>query len=275
MTWQALSADTRPVGRTHHAFGTRLRLNRLSDRGDGRLMIVPLDHSITDGPIVSGDSINGLVGALVEAGVDAVVLHKGAARSVDPGHFARTSLIVHLSASTKHAPDPDAKYLVASVEAAMRLGADAVSVHVNMGSRHEAGQIADLANVAELCDRWNLPLLAMMYARGPRINNTTDPALVAHAATIAADLGADLVKVSYPGTAQDLAALVRGCPIPVVVAGGPPVDDRAALLDRVGAVIGAGAAGVAIGRNVFRSPDPRSLAGDIVHAVHGRVAVAA
>ena len=260
---------------SRHPFGTQLRLDRLDGRDDGRLMIVPLDHSVADGPIVPDDSLDDLIAELTQARVDAIVLHKGTVRHLNAKHFVRTSLIVHLSASTSHAPDPDAKYLVTSVEAALRLGADAVSVHVNMGSLDEAKQIADLARTAELCDRWNLPLLAMMYARGPEIHNPTDPALVTHSATLAADLGADIVKVRYPDSADAMAELVHTCPIPVVVAGGPPVDNKSELLDQVSSVMRAGAAGVAIGRNIFRAPRPGALARELTEVVHGRVAVAA
>src|SRR5690606_27266372 len=149
------------------SFARRVRMNRLYRTAAQRLMIVPMDHSVTDGPIVSND-LNRLVGQLARNGVDAVVLHKGSVRYIDPDNFTRTSLILHLSASTRHAPDPDAKYLVSSVEEALRYGADAVSVHVNLGSAEERRQIADMAAVADACDRWNMPLLAMVYPRGPR-----------------------------------------------------------------------------------------------------------
>ncbi|MDT7726139.1 MAG: 2-amino-4,5-dihydroxy-6-oxo-7-(phosphooxy)heptanoate synthase [Actinomycetota bacterium] len=258
-----------------NSFGAQLRLDRLDDRGDGRLLIVPLDHSVADGPISDSRSLDRLVGELSESRVDAIVLHKGTVRHLDPKKFVNTSLIVHLSASTSHAPDPDAKYLVTSVEAALRLGAEAVSVHVNMGSREEATQVADLARVAEVCDRWGIPLLAMMYARGPEIEDPADPALVTHSATLAADLGADLVKVSYPGSEEAMGELVRACPVPIVVAGGPPVEHKKDLLARVGSVVRAGAAGVAIGRNIFRAPRPGALAREISDRVHGRVAAVA
>ncbi|WP_018656686.1 2-amino-3,7-dideoxy-D-threo-hept-6-ulosonate synthase [Actinomadura flavalba] len=251
----------------HTPFGTRLRLSRLGT-GDGRMMIVPLDHSVTDGPLDTDASLDGLVGVLAGNGVDAVVLHKGAAKHVDPAHFADMALIVHLSASTAHAPDPDAKYLVASIEAALRLGADAVSVHVNIGSREEAQQVADFANVAESCDRWNLPLLAMMYARGPNIDDPKDVEILAHAVTLAADLGADVVKIPHPGDEAGVAELVRACPAPLVMAGGPQVDDTDALCDRVSASIAAGAAGVAMGRNVFAADDPAAVARRVSDAVH-------
>src|SRR2546423_10100737 len=180
-------------------FARTLRLQRLY-RHSGRLLVVPLDHAASDGPIVPGGDLDGLVAQLAEQAVDAVVLHKGCLRRVLPGRFRDMSLIVHLSASTARAPDPDAKYLVTGVEEALRLGADAVSVHVNVGSRDEHRQIADLAAVADACDRWNTPLLAMMYPRGPGTPDPRDPALVAHAVAVAAQLGAELVKTVYPGS---------------------------------------------------------------------------
>lgn len=202
------------------SFGRGLRLRRLFRHGDGRLLVVPLDHSVTDGPLRPGE-LDPLLGELAGTGVDAVVLHKGTLRHLDHGWFGGMSLILHLNASTRHAPDPDAKYLVAHVEEALRAGADAVSVHVNLGSRQEARQVADLAAVAGECDRWNVPLLAMVYARGPQIGDAHAPDLVAHAALLAADLGADVVKTDYAGTPEEMADVVRACPIPVIVAAWP------------------------------------------------------
>ncbi|MFC8508790.1 2-amino-3,7-dideoxy-D-threo-hept-6-ulosonate synthase [Streptomyces sp. NPDC057411] len=245
-----------------------LRLKRLFRHRDQRLMVVPLDHSIADGPLIARGGLDGLVGQLVGNGVDAVVLHKGSLRHVHTDRFAGMSLIMHLSASTAHAPDPDAKYLVTGVEEALRHGADAVSVHVNLGSQDERQQIADLGAVADVCDRWNVPLLAMMYPRGPRISNPRDPGLVVHTATLAADLGADIVKTLYTGSPEDMADIVAACPIPVIVAGGVRVDAEDQVLDFVSDAVRGGAAGVAMGRNVFQAPDPGAMARKIAQIVH-------
>lgn len=251
------------------SFAREVRLRRLYRHADQRLLIVPLDHSVTDGPIAGGGrKVDTLVGLLAASGVDAVVLHKGSLRHIDRRWFTGMSLIVHLSASTVRGPNPDAKYLVASVEEALRLGADAVSVHVNLGALDEARQIADLAKVADDCDRWNLPLLAMMYPRGPKIRDPRNPELIAHAATVAADLGADIVKSVYPGSVEDMADIVRNCPVPVIAAGGPrthPAQVRSYVDD----VIRSGAAGVAIGRNIFQADDPAATAREIAAVVHG------
>jgi 2-amino-4,5-dihydroxy-6-oxo-7-(phosphonooxy)heptanoate synthase len=252
----------------HNAsFARRLRVRRLFRHGDGRLLVVPLDHSVTDGPLGRGD-LNALVGELTGTGVDAVVLHKGSLRHVDHGWFTDMSLIVHLSAGTRHAPDPNAKYLVADVEEALRLGADAVSVHVNLGSDQEVRQVTDLAAVSEDCDRWNVPLLAMVYARGPKISDSRAPHLVAHAAVLAADLGADIVKTDYAGTPDHMAEVVRACPIPVIVAGGPRQEETGAVLAHVSDALRGGAAGVAVGRNVFQAGRPGRMAATIASLVH-------
>ncbi|KUF19184.1 2-amino-3,7-dideoxy-D-threo-hept-6-ulosonate synthase [Streptomyces silvensis] len=249
-------------------FGRGLRLRRLYGGDSGRLLIVPLDHSVTDGPLTAGRTLDDLVGRLAASRVDAVVLHKGSLRAVRPGLFRDTSLIVHLSASTVHAADPNAKYLVATVEEALRLGADAVSVHVNLGSLEERRQIADMAAVAEACDRWNLPLLAMMYPRGPKIDNPRDPELVAHAVTLAADLGADLVKTVYVGDESEMRDLTRAAPLPVVAVGGPRAGDDRQVVAYVEEVLRGGAAGVAMGRNIFQAPDPGALAARLAAVIH-------
>lgn len=250
-------------------FSRELRLRRLYRTPGTRMLVVPLDHSVTDGPIAANAAdVRHLVNELSLSGVDAIVLHKGALRTVDPSSFVGTALIVHLSASTAHAADPDAKYLVANVAEALRLGADAVSVHVNLGSREEGRQIGDMAAVAEACDRWNLPLLAMMYPRGPRITNPRSPELIAHAAVLAADLGADLVKTPYAGSPETMRDVVRSSPIPLLVAGGVALGDTTELMTYVDDVLESGAGGLAMGRNIFQARHPGDIARQIAERAH-------
>ncbi|ABD13553.1 2-amino-3,7-dideoxy-D-threo-hept-6-ulosonate synthase [Frankia casuarinae] len=253
---------------TEQHFARALRMARLHRWHPARLAITPLDHSISDGPVVPrGTTIDGLAGQLVEAGVDAIVVHKGSLRHLRPARLTGMSVIVHLNASTAHAPDPDAKYLVTGVEEALRLGADAVSLHVNLGSLDERQQIGDLGRVAERCEQWNLPLLAMMYPRGPRISDPHDPELIAHAVTLAVDLGADLVKAPFPGSVPALRDLTDACPVPLLCAGGPrrSEDD---VLAYVRDVLHGGAAGVAMGRSIFQADDPRRMAAAVAQLVH-------
>lgn len=243
-----------------------LRLRRLSRPGDGKYLFVPLDHSVSDGPVVSNKNWDDLVRTLVRGGADAIVVHKGRLKTIDPDALGDCALIMHLSAGTAHAADAHAKVLVGQVDEALRLGADAVSVHVNIGSDTEASQLADLGVVSGSCNAWNVPLIVMAYARGPRITNSHDPTLLSHVVNIAADLGADLVKTSATLPVERMAEVTASCPIPVLTAGGPP--DGGDLVAYGQAAMAAGCGGLAIGRRVFSAPNPllavRQLA-DIVH----------
>lgn len=247
--------------------GKSLRLKRLSRRGDDRFLFVPLDHTISDGPIRSVSGFHHLIQGIVDGGADAIVVHKGRARAIAPELLRQCSLIVHLSASTAHAPDADAKVLVGEVADAVRLGADAVSVHVNIGSRTEATQLNDFGVIATTCEQWGIPLLAMMYARGPRISDPTNHVVLAHLAAIAADVGADIVKLPMTTPPDKLLDVVASSPLPVVVAGGAGTD--ADLAQFAARVIDAGCDGVAVGRRVFTSAYPERTVHELAAVIHG------
>lgn len=246
--------------------GKELRLSRLSRRSDRRYLFIPLDHSVSNGPVVDADDFDGLVAAIVAGGADAVIVHKGRVSSLDLRHLRDCALVVHLSAGTAHAADQDAKVLVGSVEEAMGLGADAVSVHVNVGSDTESEQLADFGRVATECQRWGMPLLAMIYPRGPRIVDAQDPRLLAHVVNIAVDLGADLIKTSAAVPMSAMADVVASCPVPLLVAGGPQQGEELTTYAR--SALDAGCSGLAVGRRVFTSRDPQNLVRDLAHVVH-------
>jgi 2-amino-4,5-dihydroxy-6-oxo-7-(phosphooxy)heptanoate synthase len=260
------------------SFARRLRLRRLYRHDPGGLLVVPLDHAIGAGPLAHRGDLDGLVAQIADNGADAVVLHKGAVRRVRPRRFQEMSLVLQLNAGTSLAADPDAKYPVATVEEALRLGAHAVSVQVNAASLTEDRQVAHLAAVAGSCDRWGVPLLAMMYVRGPAILDGSAPALVAHAVAIAAELGADLVKTALPESAATIAEITAACPVPVLAAGGAAIGGAAAggsgtALTRLAAAVRAGAGGVAAGRLVFTADDPGAVVRRLSALVHGRTPV--
>ncbi|GAA5152482.1 2-amino-3,7-dideoxy-D-threo-hept-6-ulosonate synthase [Nocardioides marinquilinus] len=248
--------------------GRDLRLRRLHRHGP-RLLVAPLDHPMAMGPLLPrARDLDDLVAGLARGGADAVVLHKGAVGRVDPRHWGDLALVVHLNGSTPMAGEPDEKYLVCSVEEALRAGADMVSVHVNVGARTEARQLQDLADVAADCDRWGVPLMAMAYPRGPLVADPYDPTLVQHAVTVAAELGADVVKTVQVADPADLRAITASCPVPVIVAGGAPRERDADLVADVEAALAAGAGGVALGRCLFQSDDPARTTRAVARLVH-------
>jgi fructose-bisphosphate aldolase/2-amino-3,7-dideoxy-D-threo-hept-6-ulosonate synthase len=163
--------------------------------------------------------------------------------------------------------------LVCSVEEALKVGADAVSVHVNIGSETEANQLQKLGTVAERCTMWGMPLLAMMYPRGAKVTDQYAEEFVAHAARAGAELGADMIKTNYTGDPDSFARVVESCPVPVIIAGGPKVETDAELLQMISDAIAAGARGVAIGRNVFQHDKPTDIVRAIARIVHENTSV--
>ncbi|GLZ35023.1 fructose-bisphosphate aldolase [Lentzea sp. NBRC 105346] len=234
---------------------------------------MPLDHSVSDGPVVANHEWDELIRDLVLGGADAIIVHKGRFRAIKPELLDDTALVVHLSAGTPHAADEHAKVLVGDAEDALRLGADAVSVHVNVGSDTESKQLADLGAVASSCQAWNIPLIAMIYARGPRIHDPRDSRTLAHVVNIAADLGADLVKTSMAYPVERMADVTASCPIPVLAAGGPPAHDPdgIALAEYARDALSAGCAGLAVGRRIFSSPNPLSVVCRLAAVLHPQV----
>ena len=109
---------------------------------------------------------------LIKGKVDAILVHKGIAKRIDTGD---AGLIVMLSGMSNLSPNVNAKVQVCSVQEAIRIGADAVSVHVNVGAQDEDKMLENLGKVADECDLYGMPLLAMMYPRGPKIQNEHAP----------------------------------------------------------------------------------------------------
>lgn len=249
--------------------GKSVKMSRLFDPLTNRTMIVPLDHGLTQGAIPGLEDMANLARTLVEAGADALLVHRGMVRWLLPALFRRAALIVHLSGSTDLGPDAGDKRLVGSVETALRLGADAVSVHVNLGHRSEPRMIEDLGRVSEACQHWGLPLVAMMYHRPAVDGREYEAGPIAHGVRLAAELGADVVKVSYSGDPRTFARVIAAAPLPVVVAGGPKMDSELAVLRSVKEALAVGAAGVAIGRNVFQSDSPGGMVANLRRLVHG------
>jgi len=244
--------------------GKKRRLERIF-RDDGRTVIVPMDHGVTSGPVKGIVNMEEIVNQLLKGEVDAVVLHRGIAKHVEVG---KAGLIVHLSGITKLGLDPNNKVQVCSVEEALRIGADAVSVHVNIGAEQEDKMLIKLGRVADDCDKYGVPLLAMMYPRGPKIQNEHAFDVVAHAARLGAELGADMIKTNYTGDVETFKEVVQSCPVPVIIAGGPKAETTEEVLQMVYDSIKAGGSGLSIGRNVFQHKNPTLMVKALSAIVH-------
>jgi predicted phospho-2-dehydro-3-deoxyheptonate aldolase len=253
--------------------GKQIRIERIVNRENGRTVIVPLDHGVTAGPISGLVDIRTAIGKVVDGGANAIVIHKGIVRAGHRGHGKDVGLIVHLSASTALSPDPNSKVLVCTVEEAIKLGADGVSIHVNIGAEDEKEMLRDFGEVSKQCQAWGMPLLAMMYTRGKKIKSESDVEVVKHAARVAVELGADLVKVNYTGDAESFRSVVEGCSVPVLIAGGEKAENDIDVLKNIKNALLAGGGGVSIGRNVFQHEDPSRMIRAIKAIIHENASV--
>lgn len=248
--------------------GKSIRMERIMDRNSGKTVIVPMDHGVTLGPMAGLIDMRRTIDDIASGGANAIVIHKGLVKAGHRGSGKDVGLIIHLSASTCMAPDPTCKVMVCGVEEAIKLGADAVSIHVNLGAEDEKSMLKDFGRIAKEATDWGMPLLAMMYTRGPKVKNEYDVKFIKHAARVGAELGADIVKVNYTGSAETFREVVAGCFVPVVIAGGEKMETDRDILEMVKGAVAAGGAGVSIGRNAFQHRDPAKIVRAISKLVH-------
>jgi fructose-bisphosphate aldolase/2-amino-3,7-dideoxy-D-threo-hept-6-ulosonate synthase len=236
-------------------FGRDIRLARILN--DGKMLCIPMDHGISNGPIRGLEDVHNMIYQCSSAGLTCVLVNKGIIKSMP--RPPNIGLIAHFSASTSIGPAPNRKILIGSVEEAIRLGADAVSLHINIGSKEEPEMLQKLGMISDKCDEWSVPLVAMMYPRGENIKNPHDPEIVAHAARVGAEAGADIVKAVYTGDSDSFKRVVGSCPVPIVIAGGPKANTDREILEMCEGAMNAGAKGVTFGRNIFQHKNPPGI----------------
>lgn len=247
-------------------YGKTIRLRRLFPNAERKLFSVPLDHALSMGPIDGLEELAPLARELQSGGADLLIVTKGAVRELAPVLSPSTLLGIHVSASTSLGPGTNHKRLVGSAAEAVSLGADLLSVQVNFGVPEEGDMLTDLGVAVDQCRQLGLPLLCMAYVK--KANGGT-PDELRHAARAAADLGADIVKTSYPGTAEEYSRLCRTTPVPVLIGGGNRLDDPEAFLHVIKESLVAGGAGICIGRNLFQRRPVEPLARRIATLLHG------
>lgn len=248
--------------------GKSIRIERIFNRKSKNTIIVPMDHGLTMGTIKGLENFAKMVDSIALGGANAVLMHSGMVGAGHRQYGKDIGLIIHLSGATSLAPDPDRKVLVSSVERALKMGADGVSIHINIGAEEEPEMLQDAHKIVESAREWGIPLIAMMYPRGKKIKNETDPEAVNIAVRAGTELGADVVKTNYTGDIDTFKYIVKSVHIPVIIAGGPKMDTIPELLQVVHDSIQAGGSGVAFGRNVFQSKDPTKLVGALSKIVH-------
>jgi DhnA family fructose-bisphosphate aldolase class Ia len=244
-----------------------LRFPALYNR-DEPIIVCPFDDSLISGPIGGLERAHEKLASIIEARPTAVLTFTGTVlQHVES--FVGAPAIINLSGSTTRS-HYTRKVPVASVQTALELSAAAVAVHVNLSSKHAPEMLEHAGEVVEAARSRGVPVVGIMYPRGDREDGKpeefltllkSDPRayteLVGHCVQVGVDLGVDLIKTQYTGSTESFREIVYlAGKTPVITAGGPLIDETAAVANAV-AALEAGAAGTSFARNTFGRKEPR------------------
>lgn len=266
-------------GQVQFMKGKELRLRRFFNRG--KCVIVPLDHPVYFGPLDGVINPTDLVRDVAATQADGVLLTLATLNRV-AGSMGSLATIARIDGThTRLGSHLSQIDRFSSVELAVASGAEAAVLNVYVGVDNECDLLRKLGTTAEDCERWGLPLVGEMIPAGalaghydPGAKKLSESELadqVALAARVGAELGADIIKTSYTGSAESFSRVVEGASVPVVVAGGPCGDSVMGLLRMTEESLAAGAAGVCIGRNVWQRDNRRAVLEAVCRIVHDGV----
>jgi len=248
--------------------GKTIRLGRILDPQDGRAAVVAFDHGLHVGTIPGNLNPGQTLERLREAGADAFLVAPGVARTYASLFAGRGApgLILRLDWTDRWRDPTMLGYqegrgrLIAAVEDAARLGADAVLVYMFIGYQDpdaEAAQVESVARVAQDCDALGIGCIVEPMPRGLLVgDNPYNAEYIALGARMACEIGADVLKTDYSGAPDSFRYVVASAFRPILIAGGPKTTTQREALDMVRGALDAGARGMFIGRNVFQAANP-------------------
>jgi predicted phospho-2-dehydro-3-deoxyheptonate aldolase len=243
--------------------GKKIRMERVMDRNTMKTVMVPLIHGVGMGPIEGIRDIRNTVDTVALSGANAVILHKGIVAAAHRHTGSDIGLILHLTATSKRGK----QILVTGVEEAIAIGADAVSVRIEVGGPDEDVMLKVLGEVARDASRWGMPLYSLMHC-GRDKDKSKHLKNLMRAARIGAEMGSDLVRVPYSGSAETFHEVVTVCPVPLVAIGGERKLREKEVLEMVQGVMEADAHGVSVGRNIFQYKKPGNMIKAVSQIVH-------
>ena len=243
-------------------WGMRNRLSRIIRPSTGHALVLPIDHGYFLGPTRRLEDPWRTVEPLLPY-TDALMLTRGILRSsIDPN--VETPIILRVSGGTSIVgPDLSNEAITTSVVEAARLNASAVALSIFVGTEHEHQTLTNLAMLVDECEDYGIPVLAVT-AVGKELGKR-DARYLALCCRIAAELGARFVKTYY---CEGFEKVVEGCPVPVLIAGGPKMETELDALRTAYEAIQAGAVGVVMGRNIWQNDHAVAMIRAVGAVVH-------
>ena len=248
-------------------WGIKNRLNQIF-QPDGRCFFLPIDHGYFQGPTHCLEKPGETIKPLLEY-CDALFVTRGVLRaSVDPSNSK--PIILRVSGGTSMVgKDLANEAITTSIEEIIRLNASAVGLSVFVGSNYEHETLLNLTKMVNQCENYGIPVMAVT-AVGKELEKR-DARYLALSCRIAAELGARVVKTYWCD--KDFEKVIKGCPVPVVMAGGPKCKTEREVLEFVYDGIQKGAVGINLGRNVWQSPHPVAMAKALQAIIHKNATV--
>lgn len=229
---------------------------------NGKFLLLAYDQGLEIGPTEFNDTNVDpeFIFKLADEGkFTGVIVQKGLAEKYYVGKKRATPLIVKLNGKDKIYQGEPISLQLCSVKEAVRLGASAVGYTIYLGSEHEPEMLQEFSKIEEEAHAAGIPVIGWMYPRGKAVADPSDPDVTAYAARVGLELGADLVKVHYTGSVESFNWVVRSAgETGVLSSGGEFVGDNKTL-QLARDIVASGAAGLAIGRNIWEAKDPLEL----------------
>ena len=243
-------------------WGMKNRLGQLIGP-DGHCFFLPMDHGYFQGPTKCLEKPGETIKPLLPY-CDALFVTRGVLRSsVDPS--ISKPIILRVSGGTSMVgQDLANEGITTSIQEIVRLNATAVGISVFIGSAYEHQTLLNLANLVNVCEDYGIPVMAVT-AVGKEVGQK-DARYLALACRIAAELGARVVKTYW--CEKDFDKVVDGCPVPIVMAGGPKCETELEVFEFVYDGMQKGAIGINLGRNVWQNPHPVAVAKALRAIVH-------
>lgn len=244
------------------------RLNRVF-RENKKTVMIAMDHGISLEVNPALDNTEDKLKRIIAGGADAILMTYGiAAKYSDILGDVGVILRLDSGATALTSVTDEPPRLLFSVEDALRLGADAVVLNGFPGTPCEQDCMKNIADVVRQGSYWGVPVMAEMVPGGFGKLVPHSPDNVRLAARLGCEYGADIIKTTFSGSKGEFKKVVDASYQPVVVLGGPTAKDLTSLFDVVEDAISVGAAGVAIGRNVWNHKDPEAVVRALVNVVH-------
>jgi putative autoinducer-2 (AI-2) aldolase len=242
-------------------WGMKNRLSQLIQK-DGHCLWLPIDHGYFQGPTTKLEKPGETIKPLLPY-CDALFITRGVLRNcIDPTNSK--PIILRVSGGTSMVGEDLANEgITTSIKEAVRLNASAVGLSVFIGTKYEHQTLLNLSRLVDEAEEYGIPVMAVT-AVGKELEKR-DARYLALCCRIAAELGARVVKTYW---CENFEKVVEGCPVPVVMAGGPKVDTEREVFEFVYDGMQKGAIGVNLGRNVWKNDYPVAMIKSLRAIIH-------